>query len=154
MSAARLWRSTATRAGNAGSAAIEFALFVPLLLILLMGVVEVGLAKYQAMQVSNSAEAGMLYAAKNGFDPAGIAAAVSNATGTQGITAVPAPAQFCGCPTAGGVSPVECGATCADGSPPGAYVRISAALNHQTILPYPGLPLPSTLTAQSILRLN
>jgi hypothetical protein len=154
MSATRDRATPAKRAGNAGTAAIEFALFVPLLLILLMGVVEVGLAVHQAMQVSNSAEAGMLYAAKNGFDPAGIAAAVANATGTQGIAAVPAPAQFCGCPTAGGVSPVECGATCADGSLSGAYIRISATLNHQTILPYPGLPLPNTLTAQSILRLH
>jgi len=137
-----------------GTAAIEFALAVPVLLVLLMGVVEVGFAMYQAMQVYNSVEAGTVYAAKNGFDPAGIAAAVVNASGTQGITATPAPENFCGCPDAGGIVAAACGSPCADGNPSGEYVRISAALSHETILPYPGLPLPATLTAQSIIRLN
>lgn len=139
---------------GSGSAAIEFALFVPIFLVLLLGVVEVGYAMYEAMQVYSAVEAGMLYAAKNGFDATGIAAAVANATGTEGITATPAPAQFCGCPSAGGVITADCGTPCADGNPSGYYVRINAALNHETILPYPGLPLPSTLTAQSIIRLN
>jgi Flp pilus assembly protein TadG len=137
-----------------GSAALEFGLAVPFLLAILMGVVELGYAMYEAMQVYNAVEAGALYAAKNGYDATGIAAAVSNATGTPGITATPAPVQFCGCPNAGGILETACNATCNDGKQPGQYVRISAALAHQTILPYPSLPLPTTLTAQSIVRLN
>lgn len=148
-------RKTARRRhAESGSAAIEFGLSVPLLLIILMGVVELGYAMYEAMQVYDSVEAGALYAAKNGYDQNGIAAAVANATGTQGITATPAPAQFCGCPNTAGIVETACSATCNDGNSPGQYVRISAALAHQTILPYPGLPLPTTLTAQSVLRLN
>jgi TadE-like protein len=137
-----------------GSAALEFGLAIPLLLLILMGVVELGNAMYRAMQVYDSVEAGMLYAAQNGFDAAGISAAVVNATGTQDITATPAPEEFCGCPGAGGILPTACNATCNDGSSAGQYVRISAAIPRQTILPYPPLPLPSTLTAQSVLRLN
>lgn len=143
------WRRAA-----AGSAAIEFGLSVPLLLIMLMGLVELGSAMYGAMQVYDSVEAGALYAAKNGFDSAGISAAVTNATGTPGITATPAPVEFCGCPDASGIVETACTTTCNDGKPPGQYARISAALAHQTILPYPALPLPTTLTAQSIVRLN
>jgi hypothetical protein len=48
---------------------------------------------------------------------------------------------------------VTCGATCGGGGAAGTYVRVSAALPHDTILPYPGL-LPTTLTAQSVVRLN
>ena len=140
--------------GRSGSAAIEFGLAIPLLLLFLMGVVEVGNTMYRAMQVYDSVEAGMLYAAQNGFDSAGISSAVVNATGTQGIIATPAPVQFCGCPGASGILTAACNATCNDGNAPGKYVRISAAIPRQIILPYPPLPLPSTLTAQSILRLN
>lgn len=68
-----------TRFGNpsgcrskSGTAAIEFGLFIPFLLILFTGTVELGFAMYEAMQVNNAAEAGMLYAAKNGWDSAGI----------------------------------------------------------------------------------
>jgi Flp pilus assembly protein TadG len=143
-------RNRRSRAGLIGSAAIEFGLSVPLLLVLLMGVVELGYTMYEAMQVYNSVEAGALYAAKHGFDSAAISTTVQNATGTQGITASPAPVQFCGCPDAGGVSETPCN----NGSPAGQYVRISAALPRGVILPYLALPLPDTLTAQSIVRLN
>lgn len=138
----------------AGTAAIEFAICVPFLLVLLMGVVEVGFAAYRSMQVQNSVEAGMLYASKNGWDAAGISAAVVNATGTTGITATPAPVQFCGCPSAAGVVANVCTSTCPGGGSPGQYVRISAAVAHQVILPFPGLPVPATLTANSILRMK
>jgi hypothetical protein len=143
-----------TRWGRSGNAAIEFALAAPILFILLIGTAEVGLVMYHAMQVHNSVEAGALYAMTNGFDPPGIAAAVANSTGTQGIVTTPVPQSFCGCPDAGGLLAAPCDSQCADGGPPGQYVRINAALAHQTILPYPGLPLPTTLTAQSIVRLN
>lgn len=147
-------RTTRWRRAKAGSAAIEFGLAAPLLLMILMGVVELGFAMYQAMQVTNSVEAGALYAAKNGFDVNGIGAAVANATGTQGITATPAPTEFCGCPSAAGIVETACNATCNDGKTPGQYVRISATLTRVIILPYPALGLPDTLTAQSVVRLN
>ena len=81
-----------------GTVAIEFALIVPVLLMLLVGVVEVGHGVYQAMQVMDAAEAGGLYVAKHGWNSAAISAAVVNATGESGMTASPAPSQFCGCP--------------------------------------------------------
>ncbi len=139
---------------RSGTAAIEFGLAIPLLLVILMGVVELGYAMYQAMQVTAAVEAGALYAAKNGFDANAISTTVVNATGTQGIAATPAPAQFCGCPSAAGIVETACNATCNDGKPAGQYVRISAALTRVTILPYPALGLPDTLTAQSVVRLN
>lgn len=148
-------RSTQRQDGkSAGTAAIEFAVSIPLFVVLLMGVVELGFAMYRAMQVYNSVEAGMLYAARNNWDEAGIASAVINATGTPGIAATPAPVRFCGCPSAGGIVTTSCDSQCSDGSQPGRYGRVSAAIAHQTILPYPGLPLPTTLTAESIVRLN
>ncbi len=142
------------RGPTSGTAALEFGLTVPFLLLFLMAVVELGFAMYETMQVYNSVEAGVVYASKHGFDSAGISAAVVNASGTQGLTASPAPREFCGCPQTSGVAAVSCNATCADGTAPGQYARIYAALPRQTVLPYFNLPLPATLTAQAIIRLN
>jgi hypothetical protein len=147
----RIWRRN-----DSGTVAIEFGLLVPVLLALIGITAELGFAMYESMQVNNAAETGALYAARNGYDASGISAAVTGATGTPGITATPAPAQFCGCPGAGGITEVTCVAPppCTDGSPAGQYARISASLSHQKILPGVGLPLPATLTAHSIVRLN
>jgi Flp pilus assembly protein TadG len=142
------------RKRQGGTAALEFALTAPFLLLFLMAVVELGFAMHETMQVYNSVEAGALYASKNGFDSAGISAAVVNATGTSGLTASPAPAQFCGCPQTTGVTTVSCGSTCTGGTAPGQYIRVYAALPHTSILPVFALPLPATLTAQAIVRLN
>ena len=142
------------RARRRGTAAMEFGLAIPFLLILLVGTVEIGFATYEAMQVYNSAEAGALYAAKNGFDATAISGAVVSATSLSGITASPAPAQFCGCPSASGVVTATCGATCSSGGTAGTYVRVSAAYTHTTILSYPTFGLPTTLTAQSVVRIN
>ena len=144
----------AIRLSNNGSAAIEFGIAAPILMILFVGVVEVGFAAYQAIQVQAAIEAGTLYAAKNGGDSAGISTAVLNATGFVGVTATPSPVQFCGCPGTTGVAAVSCSATCADTNPAGQYVSISAALTRNSLIPNSGLPLPTTFTARSIIRLN
>jgi|SRR5579864_579593 len=136
-----------------GTVAIEFGIITPVLVVLFVGVGEVGYAAYQAMQVQYAVEAGALYAAKHGNDPGGITGAVSNATSIAAIAATPAPASFCGCPGTAGIAAVSCTSNCANGNPPGQYVRISATLTRQSIIPNSGLPLPAAFTAQSIIRL-
>jgi len=153
----RLRRAAAGFADRKGGAAIEFALVSPLLLTLLAGIVEIGMAGYQAMQVQSAVEAGALYAAQNGAsDLAGVAQAVVNATGTAGITAVPAPTSFCGCPKAAGVlsQGSDCTTVCSDGKAPGQYVLVNASLPHQTLVPFLSLPLPATLTASTTIRVQ
>jgi Flp pilus assembly protein TadG len=149
---------------ESGTAAIEFALFVPVFLILLTGTIELGRAVYEAMQVNNAVEAGMLYVAKTGaFDSAAIATAVVNAGAVYpvAVTATPAPTQFCGCPAAADISVVNEGAcavplaTCADGvTKAGQYARINATLPHLTILPESAFPIPANFTAQAIVRIK
>jgi len=145
---------------RSGGSAIEFAILAPLLLIILTGVVELGMAAYQAMQAQTAVEAGILYAIQNGVtSPTAIGIAVTNATGTPGLTATPTPLVFCGCPSyTAGVGVVSQGANCTtvcgDGSKPGTYVTVSAALSHSTIMPYLKLPLPATLTASATVRVQ
>ena len=141
------------RDGEAGSAAIEFGLLAPFLVLLAVGTAEIGTSVYKAMQAQNAAEAGAVYASKYGFDPAGISNSVINATGGASITAVPAPVSFCGCPTAAGVSVMSCAATCAEGDAPGQYLRISAQITHDPSSSLLGLVIPGTITGQAIVRM-
>jgi hypothetical protein len=149
------------RGSESGTAAIEFGLFIPTLLILLTGTVELGFLMYEGMQVNNAVEAGMLYVAANPtFNSAAISTAVTNAsllpTGLNTLTATPAPTQFCGCPTAAGITNLgapPCSATPCSGSPAGTYVQINAALTHTIIIPAPtSWGMPTTLTATAIIR--
>ncbi len=147
---------------ESGTAAIEFGLFIPVLLILLTGTAELGLLMYEGMQVNNAVEAGALYAAANGFNSAAITTAVTNAsilpTGLNTLAATPAPAQFCGCPTATGITNLgapPCSATACAGSPAGTYVRVNASLTHTVLIPSPtSWGIPATLTAIAIIRIN
>ena len=150
--------------GDSGTAAIEFGLFLPFLLLLLTGTVELGLSMYEAMQVSNAVEAGALYAAKNGFNAANISAATTGASTLPRqmnvLSATPAPTQFCGCPSASGSianlgPPVlgVCSATACAGGPAGTYVQVNASLDHTAIFPT-SWGIPATFTAQAVVRIN
>lgn len=143
------------RRSKSGTAAIEFALLIPFLTAMVLATMELGFAMYETMLVYNSVEAGAIYASKKGFSASGISAAVVNATGKAGLTANPAPIQFCGCVQSGVLVTVACTTpACPDAAAPGQYVRISAALPHQTFLPAFALPIPATLSAQTVVRLN
>lgn len=144
----RQWRD------RRGSAAIEFGIIAPVLLIMLVGVIELGFAVHESMQVQDAAEAGALYAGKHGWKPAEISAAVVSATGADNITASPAPVQFCGCPGTGGIAEVACDASCPSGDPVEVYVRVSASMPHSAILSALGLPIPDTLTGHATVRVQ
>jgi Flp pilus assembly protein TadG len=129
-------------------------LIMPVLLILMIGLVDVGLVTYETMQVQNSADAAAIYASQHSEDLAGITAAVVNATGTTGITASPGPTSFCGCPGAAGIDIGPCATLCASGKAQGRYVQVSASFTHVPILTFTGIPNPLVLTKQSTIRVQ
>jgi len=137
-----------------GGAIIEFALIMPFLVVLLVGLCDLGFGFYESMQVQAAAEAGAQYATRHAWDAAAVATAVTDATGAGGITATPAPSKVCACPGGGTLTQIGCTSTCRSGDPPGVYASVSAQLRYQTVLPYPGLPATLTLTGQTYRRLN
>lgn len=147
------FRNCPQRRREAGSAAIEFGLLAPFLVLLAVGTVEIGSSVYQAMQAQNAAKAGAVYASKYGFDPAGISNSVINATAAASITAMPAPVSFCGCPTATGISEASCSSACAEGGAPGQYLRISAQITHAPLLSFSWPVIPATISGQAIVRM-
>lgn len=141
--------------GRKGVVAIEFAIMGTLLLLLLVGVVDLGIAFYEQMAVQTAAEAGAQYVTVNGFSVAGINNAVANSSviATTTITASPAPSQFCGCPGSGGISAISCTSTCTGGIAPSKYVRIDTTATHWAVFTQGFLPSPFTLTGSATVRI-
>jgi len=147
----------AFRAEIGGAAAIEFAIVGAFLCLLVVGIGDLGLGFYSDIQVQNAAQAGAQYATVHSFDSTAISAAVTSATSVPGISAVPAPVQFCGCvdATSKTVTSATCGTTCAsDGMNAGTYVTASAQRDYSTLINYPGFAASYHQTASSTVRVK
>jgi len=158
---------TLLRTAPCGGAMIEFALVMPFLVGLAVGLFDLGFGLWQSMQVRAAAEAGAQYAAlhPDPWDAAKIAAvgaAVTGATGASGISATPAPSQVCGCTNNGAFTPVgsptggSCGSfACSPSGTPGLYASVSAQMPYSPLVPWPWAKQPpAALTGQAYRRLK
>jgi Flp pilus assembly protein TadG len=134
------------------SAATEFGMIASVLMLMFIGAIDLGAGFYRYLQVESAAGAGARYAALNDFNSSTIASAILNATANSGISASPAPSQFCGCPTSSGISTVSCGSTCTGGGTAGTYATASAQANYSPIISYPLLPKTFIFSAKATIR--
>jgi hypothetical protein len=121
---------------------------------MVVSVTDIGLAVYRKMQIEAAAQAGAQYAMVRGFDVSGVSSAVTSATNSTAVTASPAPVQFCGCPTNGGVSTASCGTVCTGGAQAGTYLTVSAQGTYYTLINYQVVPTSYTYNSQSTARLQ
>jgi hypothetical protein len=147
------------RLAIAAVAAVELALVSPLLVTGVMGAGELGITIFRQTQVNFAAQAGANYALAHGFNAAKVSNAVANATPYTAITATPAPSQFCGCPTATGVTVAgnnmagSCG-SCSGGVKAGTYVTANSQAQFSPIIPNPWQKSTVTLTANLTVRIK
>ena len=104
--------------------------------------------------LAQAAQAGAEYAVIKGWNSAAISGAVTGATGLTGLAANPAPVQSCGCPTGTAITAATCNSTCAAGGTAGTYVTVSAQSSYSTLIAYPGVTSPMTLSATSVVRIK
>ena len=139
---------------SAGSALVELALIAPLLLILLIGLVEVGRLSDYAIRIANAARAGVQFGAQNEAT-AGDSQGMQNAANTDaqiaGITAVAAP-TYCECAdgTASACQQGDCAA-----SHRLQWVSVTASGTFATALNSSFLPAPLrsiTISQTAIMR--
>src|SRR4051812_38217636 len=131
----------------AGVTAVEFAMIVPIMALMFVGIADLGIGIFTDMEVQNAAQYGTEYALLKGYDSAAIVTAVTGSTSLTHATV--SPAQFCGCPSDTGVTSTSCNSTCADGKTAGTFARVSVSATYATLIPYPGLPASFVLTSQS-----
>jgi Flp pilus assembly protein TadG len=142
------------RSGTRGSAAVEFGIITPVLVLMAVCSIDFGIGFYRYLQVESAAGAGARYAAIHGFDATTMANAITAATSNLAISASPAPTQFCGCPSSTGITVAACGSTCTGGLPVGTYVTASAQSTYNPIINYRLLPKSFTLGATATVRIQ
>ncbi len=134
-------RITAFGRAQGGVAAVEFALFAPMLVFALLMMFDIGMAAQERMAIGQALRAGAQAAM---FDPGeedvenvikytaatsfALTQGEANSTGRPLLT--PSVTRYCGCPDAT-ETPVDCSLPCAATSTlPYAYYRLSASMTH------------------------
>jgi Flp pilus assembly protein TadG len=116
---------------QSGASLLEFALVLPLLLLLLLGVIEIGRYAYVGILVGNAARAGAAYGAQTAItaaDTAGITNAASSDFNFQGATLAVTEGYACACDTNGVIGQYSYYQGGACPIPPGTCQRTVVAL--------------------------
>ena len=136
-----------------GQSLVEMALVLPLLLLLVVGIIEIGRYAEMSLLVTNAARAGVQYGAQNlatAGDTTGIQNAAHNESPvvtTAGVTS----SILCGC---SGQTPGACPVTSACGSSSHAvvYLKVTTTANFSPLFNYPGIPSLTTLNGSAEMR--
>ena len=140
------------KSDESGLAAVELALVLPFLVLLLAGLVDVSRMVSRNMEVQSAAQAGVDHALRHGWNEPEVREAIVGATATP-VAADPAPRLIKGCVS--GSTVVETNApTCATGEPAGDYVAVSASAAFEPLLPWPGIALNRSLSASIVSRIR
>ncbi len=133
-----------------GAVAVEFAFATPLLLLLLSGAIDFGLALNQSSSLTSAARAGAQYGMRFPSDSEGIAQAVTKAVNYDPATLTITSQLTCECADG---SAVACTDTCG-GAAPRSFVTVNVSMPYSSPLPT-GLMLgPVTVSGSAVFRAN
>ena len=151
-------------ANQSGQSLLEIALLLPFLLLLTIGIIEVGRYAYISVLVGNAARAGAAYGAQGlaqSVDTAGITAAATNdfqSNGYSGLQLTPAPSDTCQCDSLGTLtSPVSCTGSSAGTCASGHWIvtlNVTASGTFNSMFQYPGIPRSITLSSSAKMRVT
>jgi len=140
-----------------GSALVELAVALPVLVVLFVGTIDFARVFYTSMALTNSARAGVQYGAHNAIrssDAPGMILTAQNATGVGGITAVPS--RTCQCATEAGVfdvAPISCASTCTSPKHVVVTVTVTTSKTFTIIMSgVPGIPGSVSLSRTATMR--
>ena len=173
--------SARRRKFESGQSMIEFALMLPFMMLLSIGIVEIGRAAYISIVVTNGATAGVEYGAQSGttaVDVTGMQTAAANdvANNAIGGTMSATPTWGCYCDTGTGTScqyvsgGLDCNATTKSScscSPSGISstctagvgqivqcVQVDTHVNFTPLFNWPGLPTAYQSNGHSVMRVR
>jgi Flp pilus assembly protein TadG len=135
-----------------GGVIVEFAIGVPVLLLLLSGAIDLGLALDQSSSLRSAARAGAQYAMRFPSDSTGISSAVKNSVTFDPTTLTVASSAFCECPS-GGTATCGDASTCS-GQTPYTYVSVTVSMPYSSPLPTSMMIGVTTLSGSAVFRAN
>lgn len=135
---------------DAGATAVEFALTLPILVAMMVGLSDLGLAINEKMRLTSAVRAGTQSGYGNAADTAAIIQAVKDASGVSADALTVTAVTSCTCADG---SAAACDGTCS-GGPVRAYLTVTATEAYSLLIHYPGFNGPTTLSASSVLRVQ
>jgi Flp pilus assembly protein TadG len=151
------------RQPRSGQSIVEVALMLPFLLLLLLGVIEVGRFLYIGILVGNAARAGAAYGTQSlvkSVDTTGISTAAKNdfQNNGQGVgTLTVTSSVSCGCDSGGTITAQACtgvgAGVCAAGNW-SVTVSVTASGTFSALFSYPGIPTSMTISKTAVMRVN
>jgi Flp pilus assembly protein TadG len=133
-----------------GQAAVELALVLPVLVVLLMIVGEFLRVYYTTIELNNAARAGVQYGIHSPANAANLhgmqQAALNDGSDISGMTAVAT--EYCECSNGSSVSCGTAGA-CSDER---VYIEVDTAATFHTLTDWPGIPSSIALSGKAIMR--
>ena len=157
----RMPRSDRDLLGIAGTAVVEFAFAMPILVILVMGIADLGLLAARSAALAGATRVGAEYARGNSTCQADITGSscitgIKNAIQNSGsfspaITYPSDPSASCECADG---SSITCGTTCvgAGKTPNRVLVTVTASQAFTPIVSWPGIP--TSVTASTVMRVQ
>ena len=131
-----------------GQALLELSLILPLLLLLTVGIIEIGRLAYYSIEVSNAARSGAQYGTQSlaaAANTPNIITAAQNDVPDIGAGLSVSTAQTCGC-AANTLSPVCGGGGCPY---PMVYLTVTTQYTWNSLFHYPGIPVSFILIGNS-----
>lgn len=150
------------RVKDGGQSLLEFALMLPLMLLLFTGILEIGRVIYYTIAVNHGATAGAQYGAQSELTAQNAAAMQTQATSDAHVGGMMVSASSgCTCDYGNGTSctyPIPGAGTCAQIScPSGQVVECVQVTTQATIDPlfhFPGLPASYQANGQAVMRVR
>jgi Flp pilus assembly protein TadG len=139
--------------GSAGSAATEFALVAPMLVLIAAGIADFGMLATRSAALAATTRIGAEYARKYPLDTSGIQNSMRSAMGfAAALSFPPSFLQSCECDDGTAISCTESCAAVGRPGPNRLFVRISASQAFTPLVPWPGIP--ASVTAATQLRVQ
>jgi Flp pilus assembly protein TadG len=136
-----------------GQSAVELAVAVPLLLLLLLAGTDFGRIFYMSSGVASAARAGAQYGSQSVITAANAAGMVAAAkTDGSNVTAMTATASQCTCATSSTVT--ACPSGYCTNAPQATFVTVQTSVVFQTLVAYPGIPSSTTLAGKAIMQVQ
>lgn len=139
-----------------GGSMAEFAVTMPLLLLMTVAASDFSRMFWQSIVMSRAAESGAKYGAQNNQSSAKYAdmQRVASNSSSHIANATPTAERVCDCPNAPGTW-VDCLNTqCPNYGAPRAYARVSVEKTFSTLGYYPGLPRDANMTWRGYMRVQ
>lgn len=153
-----------TRRGDSGATIVEFAVTLPILIVIVVGIVDYAQPVNISTKLYSAARAGAQYAIKYPSDAAGIQSAAQSGTSDSAMSVTVN--QFCTCGSSSATPVFSWGPktqsgtctsgtlSCASGQSLRYYVSITTSQTYQPLISYVGLGGSMTMTGLAIVQVE